>query len=44
MYNKIPEEILQYTYFKYHILKENVGADIMQILNKSATIFEGKFI
>ena len=44
LYNKIPEEILQLTYFKYHILKENVGQEIMAVLNTSATIFEGKFI
>jgi hypothetical protein len=30
-------------YLKYHILKLNVGQDIMPILNSSATIFEGKF-
>ena len=38
-YNKIPEEVLQLAYLKYHILKLDVGQDIMPILNSSATIF-----
>lgn len=30
-------------YFRYHILKETAGQDLMQALNGSALIFEGRF-
>ena len=39
LYNKIPDEVIQLSYFKYHILKETVGQELMPVLNRSATIF-----
>lgn len=43
LYHKIPEEILQSTFYRYEILKENIGSEIINVLNSSAMLFEGKF-
>lgn len=43
LYHKIPEEILQFTFYRYEILKESIGVEILPILNSSANLFEGKF-
>lgn len=43
IYHKIPEEILQVAFYRYEIKKENIGGDILSILNSSAMLFEGKF-
>ena len=39
MCHKIPEEVIQMAYFRYHILKESAGHEIMQALNASSLIF-----
>lgn len=41
---KIPEEILQLAFYRYQIIKENIGVEILQTLNRSAMLFEGKFV
>ncbi len=41
---KIPEEIIQSAFYKYYIVKEPIGSEIIPILNSSAMIFEGKFL
>lgn len=43
LYHKIPEEILQHTFYRYEILKESIGVEIINVLNSSAMLFEGKF-
>jgi hypothetical protein len=40
---KIPEEVVQATFYQFNILKENVGGDFMTVLNLCANMFEGKF-
>ncbi len=35
--------MLQMAYFRYHILKEPAGQEIIQALNASSLIFEGRF-
>ena len=41
---KISEDIIQTAFYKYMILKKNIGAYMKNILTDCSLLFEGKFV